>query len=100
MPDHLAGFFRERMRFETCVDFAISVSRLFAGRQATMPQLMASYVFTRTCVSADSLSLSTTTRSWRFQRRNTRSLFNIGFGSKYYRSLAHVSLLDGRRDKR
>jgi hypothetical protein len=55
VPDHPAAFYRERMRFETCVDFAISVSKLSAGREANLPRLMASYVFTRTCVSADSL---------------------------------------------
>jgi hypothetical protein len=55
MANNRPIFDREKLRFETCVDFAISVSKLSTGRQANMPRLMASYVFTRTCVSADSL---------------------------------------------
>lgn len=55
MADTRATFDQEMTRFNTCVDFAISVSKLSAGRKANMPRLMASYVFTRTCVGAESL---------------------------------------------
>ncbi|MGY3690541.1 hypothetical protein ACVIGA_000621 [Bradyrhizobium sp. USDA 3240] len=49
------AFEREKTRFEQSTDFAISVSKLYAGRTANMPVLMASYVFTRICIGADSL---------------------------------------------
>jgi hypothetical protein len=48
-------FHQEKARFTTSAEFAISVSKMAAGRQANTPTLMASYVFTRICVGADSL---------------------------------------------
>ena len=55
MSKQSAAFEREKARFDNSTDFAISVSKLYAGREANIPVRMASYVFTRTCVGADSL---------------------------------------------
>ncbi|HLX14661.1 MAG TPA: DUF5677 domain-containing protein [Bradyrhizobium sp.] len=53
--DHRPAFDLEKSRFDTCVEFAISVSKLAAGRTQNLPRLMASYVFTRACVCADTI---------------------------------------------
>src|SRR5262249_3200406 len=55
MVDVRELFHRERARFDTSLEFAISVSKFAASRKANIPNVMASYVFTRMCVGADSL---------------------------------------------
>jgi hypothetical protein len=50
-----AIFDRERARFATAVHFAIAVSKLSSGRKGNIPTIMASYVFTRMCITAESV---------------------------------------------
>jgi hypothetical protein len=53
--DHRPAFDLEKARYDTCVDFAITVSKLAAGQTENLPRLTASYVFTRACVCADTI---------------------------------------------
>jgi hypothetical protein len=48
-------FKKEKRRFGTAVDIAISVSKAAAGREPQGNIVMASYVFTRMCIAADTL---------------------------------------------
>lgn len=48
-------FQRERGRFSNAVSMAIAVSKSAGDRMSTKPIVMASYVFTRMCIAADSL---------------------------------------------
>ncbi len=50
-----ALFEREKKRFGDAVNLAITVSKHAAGRMPKKPIVMASYVFTRMCVAADTL---------------------------------------------
>lgn len=54
-PDRRELFVRERTRFITAVNTAISVSKCAAGRMPKPNIVMASYVFTRMCIAADTL---------------------------------------------
>jgi hypothetical protein len=55
MSKENALFDLEKTRLDESTDFAISVSKLYTGREANLPVRMGSYVFTRICISADSL---------------------------------------------
>jgi hypothetical protein len=63
-------FKKEKKRFVAAVKMAIAVSKAAAGRKPRADIVMASFVFTRMCVAADTLLYLLQRDIWKFQRAN------------------------------
>lgn len=92
-------FKKEKRRFVSAVKIAISVSKAAAGREPGGNIVMASYVFTRMCVAADTL-LYVLQRDIGKSKELTLDHYSIGvLAAQHHRVGANVSLPFGRRSE-
>jgi len=56
MPDERETYDLEKERFESALDFSLRVSVATNGRHAPLSMVLGSYVFTRMCVTAETIS--------------------------------------------